>query len=820
MADLILNLNLGEIKKRDGLILEIYEGTIPYLKSKQFSGQLRSVNLETIDSADNITDAELDSIKSNMKSAQSVQIGNNKYILSSDELYFLQSITGWGCLFYKDKGTPMYMVERLIVDININRKDCKRSAGYIYYYDKTDLHINVDTDKIVRFKKEKIVPNLYVDIASEKYTSQLIFDYGDSLIRYGDEQIRVNDQLYRDFGFEKKTLDIMKGCNWKINDNSYFQYSGKNISDDLIVLIENGFNIFTNDNKKISVGKVKNISISYGIDWFDLNGKISFNDSNIDISKLVDLNKTRNNWISYKGDIIIAPNSLNKLNELHCIKKNGSLEIDNSDIIGVADLAYSLNVDKIKNLDKIESYNDINAKVPSGIWNILRDYQKTGVRWLLSLKKNNMGGCLADDMGLGKTLQIIAFLSDDSFNSTLSLIVVPKTLLENWKREFNKFAPMIKVYIYHAGNRDVNLLKESRVTITTHATLYRDIKIFSKINFETVVVDEAQNIKNASSKAYKAVEKTSAANKILMTGTPLENNLREYWNLMRIANKTNITYKEVSNGLDQAEVVKKVRKITAPFLLRRRKQDVLKELPNKVEQTVYCNLEDEQELLYNNILCSIRHEIKRKVSRYEIHSSAVVLKGLLYLQEICCHPKLVPIEYNTNGCSKSAKFDLFLSMVYNLQSAHHKIVVFSRFTKILDIMQAELEKNKYHVFYLSGKTTDRQKIVDDFERSRDGIFLISLKAGGVGLNLVSADTAIIYDPWWNPAAEEQAADRLYRIGQKRNVTIYKLIVANSIEEKVQQLQKNKRQLFDDIMDGHESPTSLTLEDLIRLIGEE
>ena len=218
------------------------------------------------------------------------------------------------------------------------------------------------------------------------------------------------------------------------------------------------------------------------------------------------------------------------------------------------------------------------------------------------------------------------------------------------------------------------------------------------------------------------------------------------------------------------------------------------------------------------MLDSIRHEMNRKSERFEIKSNSIVLSGLLYLQEICCHPRLIPKDYNINGCFDSAKLDVLMSMVSELHLSGHKIVIFSRFTKMLEIINKALIKQHMNVFYLDGKTRQRQEVVDDFEQSRDGVFLISLKAGGVGINLVSADTAIIYDPWWNPAVEKQAQDRIYRIGQKKKVTIYKLIVANTIEEKVQLLQDKKKELFEQVVSGHENPTNITMEDLKELIG--
>ena len=348
--------------------------------------------------------------------------------------------------------------------------------------------------------------------------------------------------------------------------------------------------------------------------------------------------------------------------------------------------------------------------------------------------------------------------------------------------------------------------------------MLNDIAKISKHKFDHLIVDEAQTIKNSKSKVYRAVRLVNATTKIVMTGTPLENNIQEYWGLMKLVNPTNLSYKRLVKGLSEEQAIEKVKRLTNPFLLRRYKKDVLKDLPPKEDQIIYCSFDESQRKLYNKMLQSIRHEIDREPDRFEIKTNSIVLRGLIYLQEICCHPKLIPKQYNEYHCSESAKLDQLLLMVDELYATGHKIVVFSRFTRMLEIINKELRKKHFNVFYLDGSTDNRQKVVDDFEANNDGIFLISLKAGGVGLNLVSADTAIIYDPWWNPAVEKQAEDRIYRIGQKNKVTVYKLIAVNTIEEKVQILQEIKERIFNEIVKGHDVPHSLTMEDIRTLLN--
>lgn len=440
------------------------------------------------------------------------------------------------------------------------------------------------------------------------------------------------------------------------------------------------------------------------------------------------------------------------------------------------------------------------------------------MKWLLSLRKNGFGGCLADDMGLGKTLQVISYFSDKSQLGTNALIVVPKTLIENWNREFKKFAPDISTYVYHGIGRNLADALNCRVIITTYGTLLNDIELINECNFDHLIIDEAQNIKNSRSKAYRAVKAVRAKTRIIMTGTPLENNIQEYWGLMKIANPTELSYKMIMNGLSEEQIIEKVKRLTSPFLLRRFKKDVIDDLPEKEERIVYCSFDDDQRKLYNKLLESIKYEIDRKADRYEIKSNSIILSGLMYLQEVCCHPRLIPKEYNSEMCFESAKLDQLLLMVDELYAAGHKIVIFSRFTRMLEIINKEFIKRHFNIFYLDGSTKDRQSVVDDFEESDEGVFLISLKAGGVGLNLISADTAILYDPWWNPAVEKQAEDRIYRIGQKKKVTVFKLIAAGTIEEKVQTLQETKKKLFDDVIEGNDIPQNITMKDIRNLLN--
>ena len=320
------------------------------------------------------------------------------------------------------------------------------------------------------------------------------------------------------------------------------------------------------------------------------------------------------------------------------------------------------------------------------------------------------------------------------------------------------------------------MIGQTQVVLTTYGTVINDFEAINQIDFTNLIVDEAQTIKNNKTKAYRILNRISARTRIVLTGTPLENGARELCSLMKFVNPGIFpSFEKISRQYEGEErLVLAVRRMSSPFLLRRMKAEVLSDLPVRQEQTIYCQMENRQEELYKNILKSVQYEIERNAGCYEIKSNAVaVLEGLLYLQEVCCHPALLPKEINNSHCLESAKLDLLKELLEKLYAAEHKVVIFSRFTRMLKLIEKWLSRENYIYFYLDGKSKKRQKIVDEFDQSRRGVFLISLRTGGTGLNLISSDTAIIYDPWWNPAVEQQAGDRIYRIGQKKDVTIYK-----------------------------------------------
>ncbi len=806
LNDLIVNIDFEESKKNNGLIIEFYSGTIPHLKSKKFSGQLRNINLNSVFVTNNINAGDLEQMKLVFNNEDNIQVKKNQYLVSLEIIPYLQKLIKNGCLFYRDRTTSMYQVEDIVINSKNEKLKRKVISNFEYAFDKTIVYFFYQSDRVIQYK-QACKAKLYIDIHEKQYNAYLLFDYNNHVVRYGNQPEKIEAKaFYRDYAFESHILELMNECGWKYAKDQYFHYLGKDITESIKMMSEAGLLLYTKEEKHIASATLKECSMSYDIDWFELRGTFLANGTEYDLSQIIN---SSSNWKEINNTIVFIPRSIQKLNE-KIEKKNEHLVIDKRQVLNALSIASDLNIHHIKNMNSFISYDQVVLHIPEQLRSMLRGYQVIGVKWLLSLKANGFGGCLADDMGLGKTVEMIAFLSDQTMAKQKTIIIVPKTLLENWKREILKFAQNLSVSIYHGNNRHDIKVSDADLMITTYGTLVNDFSKIKAYKFDNAIVDEAQFIKNSKTRAYKAISSLEASNKYLLTGTPLENNVQEYWNLMRIAVPTNMTFSEVTNGIEAENIINKLKSITQPFLLRRLKSDVLKELPDRTEQTLYCQFSNLERELYDSVLSSVRKEILRKPDRYEVKSNATYLKGLLLLQEICCHPKLIPNELNFNNCYESSKLSLLLTMVGELQAGGHKIVIFSRFSRMLHIIEENLISNHFNTFYIDGSTNNRQKIVDDFEKSKDGIFLISLKAGGVGLNIVSADIVIMYDPWWNPAAEKQAEDRVYRIGQNKKVTIYKLVVANSIEEKVLSLQVKKKDVFDQLMANQNVPSKLSL----------
>ena len=475
-----------------------------------------------------------------------------------------------------------------------------------------------------------------------------------------------------------------------------------------------------------------------------------------------------------------------------------------------------------KFLNDLEEQADTNKKpidfeLPKKFKTILRPYQTDGVGWMNFLKKYNLGGILADDMGLGKTLQALILLSLKK-NNKASIVIAPKSVLENWKIEAKRFTPELKTIIIDGDNieryKKISDIKDYDLVITSYSLFQRDAEIYKEknIKFYYAILDEAQYIKNFRTQNAIRVKEIDSEHRLALTGTPLENSISEIWSIFEflmpgfLGSQKEFTKKFVSPiSQGDKKSLKKLQKKITFFMLRRLKTDVLSELPEKTEQKLFIDLSPDQKILYQEILNKLKKEFFNEVGEQNYKKSYIhILAALTKLRQICNHPNLLMKDEDYQKYH-SGKLLAFNELISELISEKRKILVFSQFTSMLDILEEEIQKKKISFARLDGSTKNRQKLIDDFNQDeKKQIFLISLKAGGIGLNLTSADSVIIFDPWWNPSTENQAIDRAHRIGQKKSVNVYKLISKDSIEEKILNLQKEKASLFDSIVNKTET----------------
>lgn len=481
---------------------------------------------------------------------------------------------------------------------------------------------------------------------------------------------------------------------------------------------------------------------------------------------------------------------------------------------------------------ELSSFHGVQAaEAPATFEGELRDYQREGLGWLHFLRQFGFGGCLADDMGLGKTVQVLALL-DSTERSRPSLIVVPRSLIFNWKQEAARFTPRLRI-LDHTGIERISQWSEIEkhdVILTTYGTLRRDAPRLKDIRFDTVILDEAQAIKNATTENAKAARLIKADHRLALTGTPVENRIGDLWSLFEFLNPgllgtATVFRNEIAptNGPKPAAAssdnsIRMLSKALRPFLLRRTKEQVARELPSKTEQTIYCELEAKQRRLYDELREHYRAALLGRIDKMGIGKSRMqILEALLRLRQAACHPGLIDKQ---RAEEPSAKLDSLIPQIAELVEEGHKALVFSQFTSFLDILRTRLDKERLVYEYLDGRTRDREAPVRRFQAD-DGcsLFLISLKAGGLGLNLTSAEYVFLLDPWWNPAIEAQAIDRTHRIGQNRNVFAYRLIARDTVEEKILELQKTKRELADAIITADNSVlASLSRENLELLLS--
>ncbi|HJV15994.1 MAG TPA: DEAD/DEAH box helicase [Bacillales bacterium] len=472
-------------------------------------------------------------------------------------------------------------------------------------------------------------------------------------------------------------------------------------------------------------------------------------------------------------------------------------------------------------LSRLKNPEELDCKIPKSIQAELRDYQYYGYQWLRTLRYYHLGGILADDMGLGKTLQSIAFILsifEENRDVKPALIVAPASLVYNWKNEFQKFAPTLTAEVLIGTPQErVDKLQNQplpNVWITSYPTLRQDSEFYNEHQFSILILDEAQIIKNYLTKTAKAVREIQAETVIALSGTPIENSVDELWSIFQTVMPAFFPNQKLFRQLEPEKIARMIR----PFLLRRVKKDVVKELPDKIETVHYSELTKQQKKLYLAYLERIRQETKESLETDGYQKSQIkILAGLTRLRQLCCHPSLFLEDYHED----SGKLEQLMEIVEPAVENGRRILIFSQFTSMLSFIKEKLQKLGIEFFYLDGqiKPKDRVDMVDQFNQGTGDVFLLSLKAGNTGLNLTGADTVILYDLWWNPAVEEQAAGRAHRIGQKNVVQVIRLITQGTIEEKIFELQQTKKELIDTVLNsGDQAMTKLTEQEIRKILN--
>jgi superfamily II DNA or RNA helicase len=483
---------------------------------------------------------------------------------------------------------------------------------------------------------------------------------------------------------------------------------------------------------------------------------------------------------------------------------------------------------------KIEDIDEIpNVAKPRTLKADLRPYQKDGFSWLVFLHELNSGGILADDMGLGKTVQAIALLlwAKSKYKRKLNLVVAPTSVVPNWEREIQKFAPGLKTVVWQGPNRSQRApeLEKADVMITSYALLRRDEELLQALDLRYVILDEAQHIKNPMSQTARSAKKLGSERRLALTGTPIENRLSELWSIFDFVSpgllgQLRAFEERIARPIDRGdmETAQRLRATIKPFVMRRVKSDVAKDLPDKIEQEMIVPLAEEQAKLYKQILRQVRKSVLSEVEKQGVSKAQIqILAALTRLRQVACDPRLMKLPDTDFDGDDSGKLGALREIIDEAVDGGHRVLVFSQFVQMLNHIRAALDSDGVQYEYLDGSTKDRIERVDRFnEETGVPVFLISLKAGGTGLNLTGADTVVHFDPWWNPAVEDQATDRAHRIGQKKNVNVYKLIAAGTVEEKILELSAKKRELVSNVLSTEGSPLKgLTKADVENLFSE-
>jgi hypothetical protein len=679
--------------------------------------------------------------------------------------------------------------------------------------------------------------------------AHLAFDYDGTIISALDRRRAIYQPdrrrlVRRDHAAEQQFAALLDPLQIKprevTGESPCFELLPQNLPRAVRALTEAGWHVEAEGKVYRQAGSVT-LEVRSGLDWFDLHGGIDFGGHTASIPRLLQAIKRGDGTVTLDdGTIGVVPDEW--LKKYGVLAGMGATDGDHIRFgraqVGLLDALLfaqpEAEVDQVfrQARDQMRTFEGVEAvDPPAGFKGQLRGYQREGLGWLDFLQTFGFGGCLADDMGLGKTVQVLALLAGRRAAHTKedpgpSLVVLPRSLVFNWKAEAARFVPELRI-LDHTGAGRVKSTEhfgDFDLILTTYGTLRRDALLFKDVTFDYVILDEAQTIKNADTESAKAARLLRGKHRLALSGTPVENHLGELWSLFEFLNPGMLGHGSLfrlSGGAarnpdpDTRELLAKGLR---PFILRRTKEQVAKDLPAKTEQTLFCDLEPEQRKLYDELRDHYRRSLLSHVDEVGIKRSKIqVLEALLRLRQVACHPGLVDKERVNQP---SAKMDVLHAQLEEVVEEGHKAIVFSQFTSLLAILRAQLDAEGITYEYLDGRTRDRASRVERFQTDPDcKLFLVSLKAGGLGLNLTAAEYVFLLDPWWNPAVESQAIDRAHRIGQSRPVFAYRLIARDTVEEKVLELQQTKRELADAILGADNSLiTDLQREDLELLLS--
>ncbi len=681
----------------------------------------------------------------------------------------------------------------------------------------------MEVDEALRFEQRRQAPRLALRISHKQdwngdyFEGRLLLDYGRGWMNdQGGGGIWLpEERLYviRDEAAEEAARGELKELGLKPAGTGVWRMALKAMPRVARDLIHQGWHVEAEGKAFRRPGEAR-VDVRSGIDWFELHGDVDYGGVRASLPQLLAAMRRGETMVPLgDGTFGLLPEEW--LERFAPLAGLGSTEKDHlrfrQNQAGLLDalLAAQPDVRVDEQFERVRQgiagFRGVRAaEQPPGFRGQLRDYQREGLGWMEFLREFGFGGCLADDMGVGKTAQVLAVLESRRGVHGPSLVVAPKSLMFNWREEAARFTPHLSVLVHTGIARDLARVGRHDLILTTYGTLLRDAPQLAEIEFDYVVLDEAQAVKNATTASAKAVRLLRGAHRLALSGTPVENHLGELWSLFEFLNPGMLGEAKVlkmAGGLGRnpsPEARQLLAQALRPFILRRTKQQVARELPSKTEQTIYCELEGPQRKHYDELRAHYRNTLLFRVESEGLAKSKMhVLEALLRLRQAACHTGLLDEK---QAGQPSAKLDTLLEQLEELREEGHKALVFSQFTSLLAIVRQRLDVAGVRYEYLDGATRDRQTRVENFQNDPEcKLFLISLKAGGLGLNLTAADYVFLLDPWWNPAVEAQAVDRAHRIGQTKPVFAYRLIARDTVEEKVLELQKTKRELADAIL---------------------